>query len=122
MLPLRAVRSAYYFPASGESRVYSWAEAPVTRVSFNPGDVIKSVEEWELEVESIEVQGELLCYHGTRVDNGEAAKLKETFLDHFIKFNKPQDRLFAGQVDRFTIVTRCATKHGYINLNVNSRL
>ncbi|MGO3849626.1 MAG: SNF2-related protein, partial [Pseudoalteromonas prydzensis] len=89
------------FPASGENRVYSMLEAPVTRVAFNPGDVIKSVEEWELTVESIETIGELLCYHGTRVDNGEQAQLKETFLDHFIKFNKPQDRLFAGQVDRF---------------------
>ncbi|MGO3300384.1 MAG: RNA polymerase-associated protein RapA [Pseudoalteromonas sp.] len=89
------------FPASGETRVYAMSEAPVTRVAFNPGDVIKSVEEWELEVESIEQQGELLCYHGTRVDNGEQAQLKETLLDHFIKFNKPQDRLFAGQVDRF---------------------
>ncbi|MGO2479060.1 MAG: RNA polymerase-associated protein RapA, partial [Pseudoalteromonas sp.] len=89
------------FPASGETRVYAMSEAPVTRVAFNLGDVIKSVEEWELEVESIEQQGELLCYQGTRVDNGEQAQLKETFLDHFIKFNKPQDRLFAGQVDRF---------------------
>ena len=89
------------FPASGENRVYSLTEAPVTRVAFNPGDIIRSVEEWELEVESVEAQGELLCYHGTRVDNGEKAQLKETFLDHFIKFNKPQDRLFAGQVDRF---------------------
>jgi ATP-dependent helicase HepA len=50
---------------------------------------------------SVEQQGELLCYHGTRVDNGEKVQLKETFLYHFIKFNKPQDRLFAGQVDRF---------------------
>ncbi|MFY8283866.1 RNA polymerase-associated protein RapA [Pseudoalteromonas sp. SSMSWG5] len=89
------------FPASGENRVYSLTEAPVTRVAFNPGDIIRSVEEWELEVESVEQQGELLCYHGTRVDNDEKAQLKETFLDHFIKFNKPQDRLFAGQVDRF---------------------
>ncbi|WP_404341058.1 RNA polymerase-associated protein RapA [Pseudoalteromonas mariniglutinosa] len=89
------------FPASGENRVYAMTEAPVTRVAFNPGDIIRSVEEWELEVESIEQQGELLCYHGIRVDNGEQAQLKETFLDHFIKFNKPQDRLFAGQVDRF---------------------
>ncbi|MGJ8485152.1 RNA polymerase-associated protein RapA [Pseudoalteromonas sp. SYSU M81236] len=89
------------FPASGENRVYSLTEAPVTRVAFNPGDIIRSVEEWELEVESVEQQGELLCYHGTRVDNGEKVQLKETFLDHFIKFNKPQDRLFAGQVDRF---------------------
>jgi len=51
------------FPASGENRVYSSAEAPVTRVAFNPGDVIKSVEEWELEVESIEEKGGYVtCY------------------------------------------------------------
>ncbi|KZN49414.1 RNA polymerase-associated protein RapA [Pseudoalteromonas luteoviolacea] len=89
------------FPASGENRVYSVQEAPVTRVAFNPGDVIRSVEEWEMRVESIEEQGDLLCYHGVRLDTEETVSLKETFLDHFIKFNKPQDRLFAGQVDRF---------------------
>ncbi|CAH9055891.1 RNA polymerase-associated protein RapA [Pseudoalteromonas holothuriae] len=89
------------FPASGENRVYSMQEAPVTRVVFNQGDVIRHVEEWELQVEHIEQQGDLLCYHGTRLDTSEKTTLKETFLDHFIKFNKPQDRLFAGQVDRF---------------------
>ncbi|WP_440055289.1 RNA polymerase-associated protein RapA [Pseudoalteromonas sp. T1lg65] len=89
------------FPASGENRVYSVSEAPVTRVMFNPGDIIRHVEEWEMQVENIDLQGELICYHGTRVDNGEAVSMKETFLDHFIKFNKPQDRLFAGQIDRF---------------------
>ena len=89
------------FPASGENRVYSAQEAPVTRVVFNPGDTIRHVEEWELEVADIEEQNGLFCYHGTRVDTGEPASFKETFLDHFIKFNKPQDRLFAGQVDRF---------------------
>jgi ATP-dependent helicase HepA len=89
------------FPASGENRVYSIQEAPITRVVFNTGDTIRHVEEWQLEVESIEEQDDLLCYHGIRVDTQEKASFKETFLDHFIKFNKPQDRLFAGQVDRF---------------------
>ena len=89
------------FPASGENRVYSIQEAPVTRVIFNPGDVIRSVEEWELQVETVEEQDGLLNYHGIRVDTEEKTTLKETFLDHFIKFNKPQDRLFAGQIDRF---------------------
>ncbi|MBE0367155.1 RNA polymerase-associated protein RapA [Pseudoalteromonas aurantia] len=89
------------FPASGENRVYSMQEAPVTRVVFNPGDIIRSADEWELQVETIEPVGELLCYHGIRLDTEEKTTLKETFLDHFIKFNKPQDRLFAGQVDRF---------------------
>ena len=89
------------FPASGENRVYSMQEAPVTRVVFNPGDVIRSADEWELQVETVEPVGDLLCYHGIRLDTEEKTTLKETFLDHFIKFNKPQDRLFAGQVDRF---------------------
>ncbi|MCF2825058.1 MULTISPECIES: RNA polymerase-associated protein RapA [unclassified Pseudoalteromonas] len=89
------------FPASGENRVYSVQEAPVTRVVFNPGDVIRHVEEWELRVDSVEEQDGLFCYHGTRVDNEEETSFKETFLDHFLKFNKPQDRLFAGQIDRF---------------------
>jgi ATP-dependent helicase HepA len=89
------------FPASGENRVYSMQEAPVTRVVFNPGDIIRSADEWELQVETVEPIGDLLSYHGTRLDTEEKTILKETFLDHFIKFNKPQDRLFAGQVDRF---------------------
>ncbi|MDP5211885.1 RNA polymerase-associated protein RapA [Pseudoalteromonas tunicata] len=89
------------FPATGDNRLYSIQEAPVTRVVFNPGDKIRSIDEWELLVDSCTEQNGILCYHGTRVDTDEPAQLKETFLDHFIKFNHPQDRLFAGQIDRF---------------------
>lgn len=89
------------FPASGENRVYSINEAPVTRVCFNQGDKIRSVEEWELVVETVEEQNGLFTYHGIQADTQEAVSLKETFLDHFIKFNKPQDKLFSGQIDRF---------------------
>ncbi|MFC3033448.1 RNA polymerase-associated protein RapA [Pseudoalteromonas fenneropenaei] len=89
------------FPACGENRVYAVTEAPVTRVVFNPGDVIRSAEEWEMRVDKVEAVGALLCYHGQRIDTEEIVSLKEVMLDHFIKFNKPQDRLFAGQIDRF---------------------
>lgn len=76
------------FLVSGENRVYFLIEVFVICVVFNLGDIICSVEEWELEVEFVEQQGELLCYYGICVDNGEKVQLKEIFLDYFIKFNK----------------------------------
>ncbi|MHA6963216.1 RNA polymerase-associated protein RapA [Zobellella denitrificans] len=88
------------FPACGENRMYAKDDAPVTRVMFNPGDTISSHEDWELEVADVTEQDGLLTYHGTRLDTGEPASLKETFLNHFIKLNKPQERLFAGQIDK----------------------
>ncbi|MDP5293731.1 RNA polymerase-associated protein RapA [Oceanimonas sp. CHS3-5] len=88
------------FPACGENRMYAISDAPVTRVMFNPGDVISSHEDWELEVESVSEQDGLLVYHGKRLDTEEETSLKETFLNHFIKLNKPQERLFAGQIDK----------------------
>ncbi|WP_097113006.1 RNA polymerase-associated protein RapA [Arsukibacterium tuosuense] len=89
------------FPASGETRQYAQAEAPLTRVIFNIGDEIKSAEGFSLVVSEVKESHNTLIYSGTRVDSGEQTELKETFLDHFISFNKPQDRLFAGQIDRF---------------------
>ncbi|MEH6453731.1 MAG: RNA polymerase-associated protein RapA [Psychromonas sp.] len=89
------------FAASGEQRLYSIAEAPVTRVRFNIGDEILSHDETKLLVTEITEADNIITYVGTRVDTGEASQLKETFLNHFIKFNKPQDKLFAGQIDKF---------------------
>jgi len=88
------------FTATGDSRQYAIANAPLTRVIFNQGDNIPSHEGWLLNVDSIEEIDNLITYHGTRQDNGEKASLKEVMIDHFIKFNKPHDRLLNGQVDR----------------------
>lgn len=89
------------FPASGETRLYAQAEAPLTRVQFNVGDEIASADGFKLLVSAITEQHETLLYCGTRLDDGSYVELHETFLDHFISFNQPQDRLFAGQIDRF---------------------
>ncbi|MFM5842738.1 RNA polymerase-associated protein RapA [Aeromonas sanarellii] len=93
------------FPATGENRMYAKEEAPVTRVSFNVGDQIASHEDWTMTVEEVQEKDGLLIYVGTRTDNDEPVVLKEVFLNNFIKFNKPQDRLFAGQIDRMSRFT-----------------
>ena len=89
------------FPASGETRLYAQAEAPLTRVQFNVGDEIASADGFKLLVSAIKQQHDNLVYCGSRLDDGSYVELRETFLDHFISFNQPQDRLFAGQIDRF---------------------
>ncbi|MFD2165233.1 RNA polymerase-associated protein RapA [Thalassotalea euphylliae] len=88
------------FTATGESRKYAIENAPLTRVIFNEGDIVPSHEGWQMRVSSIEEQGGIISYSGIRVDNQEPVVLKEVMIDHFIKFNKPQDRLINGQVDR----------------------
>ncbi|MCS3457174.1 ATP-dependent helicase HepA [Aeromonas sp. BIGb0405] len=93
------------FPATGENRMYAKEEAPVTRVSFNVGDQIASHEDWTLTVDEVQEKDGLLIYVGTRTDTGEPVALKEVFLSNFIKFNKPQERLFAGQIDRMSRFT-----------------
>jgi len=89
------------FPASGENRLYSIQEAPLTRVQFNPGDTVKSAEGFSIVISEVESKNDCFIYHGTRTDTHETVALRELFLDHFISFSQPQDRLFAGQVDRF---------------------
>ncbi|MEG3754785.1 RNA polymerase-associated protein RapA [Psychromonas arctica] len=89
------------FAASGEQRLYSIEEAPVTRVRFNIGDEVLSHADWSLLVTDIEESENIITYIGTRKDTGEETQLRETFLNNFIKFNKPQDKLFAGQIDKF---------------------
>ncbi|MGL4858676.1 MAG: RNA polymerase-associated protein RapA, partial [Enterobacteriaceae bacterium] len=89
------------FPASGENRLYSRLDAPITRVLFSPGDIITSHEGWQLKVEQVEEEQGLLTYTGVRLDNDSPeTPLREVMLDNRMTFSKPQDRLFAAQIDR----------------------
>jgi ATP-dependent helicase HepA len=91
-------RVTVLYLASGERRVYSKANAPLTRVQFSPGDVIASSEGITLTVDSVEARDGLLHYSG-HDEKGNLIELDETELDHHIQFNKPQDRLLIGQFD-----------------------
>jgi len=86
------------FLATGQTRTYAKATAPLTRGSFEAGDVIKSHEGWNLTVKSSENHAGLRTYHGVN-DEGENASLEEGQLDNFIQLNRPSDRLFMGQID-----------------------
>ena len=57
------------FPASGETRLYAQAEAPLTRVQFNIGDEIASADGFKLLVSAIKQQHDNLVYCGSRLDS-----------------------------------------------------
>ncbi|WP_070963151.1 RNA polymerase-associated protein RapA [Vibrio sonorensis] len=89
------------FAASEENRVYARNDAPVTRVVFHQGDTIECQQGWSLKVEQVVEQDSLFSYVGTREDTGEQeVVVREIMLSNQIRFNKPQDKLFAGQIDR----------------------
>lgn len=89
------------FPATGENRLYARNDSPITRVMFNPGDTITSHDGWQLKVDNVAEENGLLAYTGIRLDTQEEnVTLREVFLDSKLVFSKPQDRLFAGQIDR----------------------
>ncbi len=89
------------FSVVNETRLYARNDAPVTRVMFNPGDTITSHEGWQLLITEIAEKEGLLNYIGQRCDtNEDGVILPEIRLDANISFTRPQDRLFAGLIDR----------------------
>ena len=93
VLRLSAQTVTIVFPASGETRQYARDNAPLRRVRFRAGDTIHSHEDEALQVLAVTERNGLLHYrHG----QGE---LCETLLSDAISFNKPEDRLLAGQLD-----------------------
>lgn len=91
-------RVTVLFLASNEKRMYAADNAPLTRVRFAIGDIIESVDEQKITViDLIEEEG-LITYVG-KDQSGQDVYLEEIELNHNIQFNKPQDRLFTGQID-----------------------
>ncbi len=91
-------RITVLFLACDEKRMYAQDNAPLTRVRFSVGDVIESIDEDKVIVTALTEQDGLITYIGKNED-GEEVRLDEVELNHHIQFNKPQDRLFIGQVD-----------------------
>ncbi len=87
------------FPAVGEERVYAVNNAPLSRILYEPGEQIRSAEGLDLRVTGREDIDGCLLYHGVDGDD-RTQSLHEIELDSFVQFNKPQDRLFAGQIDK----------------------
>ena len=91
-------RVTVLFLASNEKRIYASENAPLTRVRFAIGDTIETVDEEKLVVTDLIEENGLITYVG-KTSSGEIIHLEEVELNHNIQFNKPQDRLFTGQID-----------------------
>ncbi len=81
------------FGASAETREYARDNAPLRRVRFRAGDLIKNHEHKTLMVESVVEREGLIFYQGV------GQEWCETELSDAISFNKPEERLLGGHVD-----------------------
>ena len=91
-------RVTILYVAASDRRMYAAENAPLARVRFVKGDRIEGQDGVKILVRAVEEHQGILTYIGTD-DDGLEAELKEMDLNHFLEFNKPQDRLFTGQLD-----------------------
>ena len=81
------------FRASNTLRQYATGSAPIKRVEFQPGDTIRIHDGSSLPVESVETRDGIFVYLG------DGKEVPETELSDTLSFCKPEERLFAGQLD-----------------------
>jgi ATP-dependent helicase HepA len=84
------------FRASNTLRQYATGSAPIKRVEFHAGDTISIHDGSSLVVESVATRDGILVY------SGAGKEIPETELSDTLSFCKPEERLFAGQVDENT--------------------
>jgi len=87
------------FPAAGEQRTYATNIAPLSRVLYPVGDRVKTDEDVFFTITARHEFNDCVLYHGDDVDGNEVS-VHEMELNSFVQFSQPQDRLFAGQVDK----------------------
>ncbi|MFK8068335.1 MAG: RNA polymerase-associated protein RapA [Gammaproteobacteria bacterium] len=87
------------FPAAGERRTYAIDNAPLSRVEYSVGDQIRDDEGNQIIVSERNDHDGIYIYSGLD-ENDKTIQIDELDLDSFVQFSKPQDRLFAGQVDK----------------------
>ena len=85
------------FDLIDELRSYARDQAPLTRVRFNVGDRIKTLDGIEITVAQVSEKDQLLIYHGTYM--GTQTAVIETDLNPNVTFSKPEERLFTHQTD-----------------------
>jgi len=83
-----------FFPVAKVDRKYGAQTAPLRRIKFLPGDEIKTNDSQSFILAEVSESAGLFIYHGV---NGEI--IPETKLADTLSFSKPEERLFAGNID-----------------------
>ena len=87
------------FPASGEQRTYAADNAPLSRVLYPVGETVSTNEDVDFIITDRHEINNCFIYQGTD-DEGNEISIHEMDLNSFVQFSQPQDRLFAGQIDK----------------------
>jgi ATP-dependent helicase HepA len=82
-----------FFPAAKVDRRYGLSTAPLRRIKFVIGDEVKAEDGNSFLVEDVTESDGLVTY------KGEGKSLAETALADTLSFSKPEERLFAGNID-----------------------
>lgn len=82
-----------FFPAAKVDRRYGAQTAPLRRIRFVEGDEVKGSTGESFIVESTTEDKGIVTYHG------EGKSLPESQLADTLTFSKPEERLFAGNID-----------------------
>ncbi len=95
VLEVEGNRVKMFFPASNGMRLYAAASAPLRRVRFKVGDTVASHEGDKFVVQLVNERSDgVLTYGGPK---GE--RVIETQLSDFLVYDRPGERIPAGQVD-----------------------
>ncbi|HPR88047.1 MAG TPA: RNA polymerase-associated protein RapA [bacterium] len=81
------------FPASGCTRSFAIASAPLRRIRFHPGDTVLLRDGTSFRIVEAEERDGLMLY------NGERMGAREEMLADTISINTPRDRLLNGYID-----------------------
>ena len=87
------------FPAAGEDRTYAADNAPLSRVQYSVGDTVKTIENNSFTITDRHDLNGCLIYQGDDTEGNEVS-IHEMDLSSHVQFSQPQDRLFAGQIDK----------------------
>lgn len=94
---LRTVSVA--FPATDTQRTYAVDNAPLTRIIYAVGDVIRNKNDVLITITVVNEEDGYITYHGKTPD-GESQHIAEIDLDSFVTFDDPKEKLFAGKLDK----------------------
>jgi len=89
-----------FFPGAEEERVYAKDNAPLSRVHHKVGDEIELVDGQRYIIDDVEEVNDLLFYR-ICIDQKqqEYTAVPETQLNHILRLQHAQDRLFSRQID-----------------------
>ena len=86
------------FPAAEEQRTYATDNAPLSRVQYSIDERVSTDDGVSFVITDRYEEFNCFVYVGVD-DTGKTLRIEEEALDSKVQFSKPQDRLFAGQID-----------------------